>query len=266
MIAARSIFKSATVLALSLTGLAVGHISAQTVLLDTIDDADSFYTTGSTPRMYMGDGFTNNDLASTTTSFQITEFDMFVAAPAAATYTDVVGRIQFWNTANGGTTSATNPAFANAAGDLISVDLGPITFAAGDVDEFDITLNTPVTLIGGAGTNWGFAQNFQGSTAAGTPVADTDNLTSLISSNSEDDYAAGMITTGTNPDYGYYRNANGETNFNFTSGARDLGVDYQGIGIIIFGNEVPEPSAIAAMAVGGLLLGGAVYRKRRQRA
>lgn len=266
MIASRSIAKSAAILALAFTGLAAGRVSANTTLLDTFTGTSLQTFTSSTPHTYMGDGFTNNALPTTTTSFQITGVQMYVVFAAAATYTDVVGRIQFWNTANGGTTSATNPAFANAAGPLITADFGALSPTGTSYQEFSLALSAPITLTGGPGTNWGFAQNFQSSTTAAPTLADDSNLTSLITANSSDEYAAGMITTGTGPAYGYYRNVNSETNFNFTSTARSIsGQDYQGIAIVLIGNVVPEPSSLAALAAGALALGGAAYRKRHQR-
>ena len=162
-------------------------------------------------------------------------------------YNDVVARIQFWNTYNGNST----PVFSNAAGGLVTVDLGPITTAANNIYTINVTLNTPITLLGGPGTNWGFAQNFQGNTGSG--LADTTDLTSLITSNTAGTYAAGQITTGTSPVFGYYRNAGGETDFNFAStDARSLtGLNGQGIGIIIVGHVVgggPTPTPTATPA------------------
>ncbi len=268
MLASR-LFSKSVALAAILSSLALGRASALT-LLDTFNapagTTESYTFTGSTPRTYMGDGFTNNSLPAGTTSFQITSFSFLVVTAAATTYTDVVGRIQFWNTANGGTTSATNPAFANAAGQLITVDLGALTSTANSIYKFDVTLNTPITLTGGSGTNWGFAQNFQGNTGAG--LADDTNLTSVISYNTTSTgYAAGTITTGASPTFGYYRNANSETNFNFTSTSRSLGFNYQGVAIIINGNAVvPEPSSVALASFGGLGMLFALRRMRRRSA
>jgi hypothetical protein len=72
----------------------------------------------------------------------------------------------------------------------------------------------------------------------------TPNLTSLITANSGDTYASGQILTGVDPTYGYLRNASGRTDFNFNpTDARSLGLDYQGVGIIIEGIPDTGPAA-----------------------
>ena len=211
-------------------------------LLDTFTNSDTQTFTGSMPRTYMGDGFTNNTLPGNTASVQVNSFTLYMVAATTTAYTDVVARIQLWNTHNGGAT----PVFSNAAGPLITVDLGPVSTTANTFLTINVTLVTPVTLIGGSGTNWGFAQNFQGNTGGG--LADTPNLTSLITAHSSGTYFVGQITTGTSPAFGYYRNASGRTDFNFdTTDAQSLaGLNAQGIGIIINGNPVsttPTPTA-----------------------
>jgi hypothetical protein len=211
--------------------------------LDTVTDSDTQTFTGSMPRTYMGDGFTNNTLPGGTTSFNITKLTLYMVSQAAQTYTDVVARVQFWNTYNAGNT----PVFTNPTAGPILIDLGPFTSAANTFYTISVTLVTPVTLIGGSGTAWGFAQNFQSNTGAG--LVDDSNLTSLITSNSGDTYASGMILTGADPTFGYYRNASGRTDFNFASSdARSLtGLDYQAVGIIVEGvpNTGPAPTPTA---------------------
>lgn len=229
-------------------GLACSVITpaqAQTTLLDTFTNADGLTFTGSMPRTYMGDAFTNNSLPAGTSSFQITSLTIYLVTEAAAEYTDVVARLQFWNTVS----TASTPVFSSAAGSIITIDLGALSATATTFYSFNITLSTPITLTGGSGHNWGFAQNFRGSTTGGTP-ADDSNLTSLITSNSLGGYAAGQVTTGTSPAQGYYRNASGRTDLNFATGdSRSLtGLNSQGIAIIINGTPVvPEPSTNALL-------------------
>lgn len=235
--------------------------SAQTTLLDTFSNADSFTISGSTPRTYMGNSFTNNSLAMTTGSFQITNISIFLASAAAASYNDIVARLQFWNTVN----SAGTPVFSNAAGSLRTFDLGAASLSANAFYQIDLTLAVPIVLTGGAGHNWGFAINYQGDQGSG--LMDNTNLTSLITySSTGDPYAAGQITNNTSPNYGYYRNASGRTDFNFAStDSRTLGVASQGIAIIISGNELPIPEPSSALLMLGSLpvLGLGLWMRRR---
>ena len=200
-------------------------------MLDTITGADTTTFTGGTPRTYMGDGWTNNTIPVGSTSVKITGLTLYMVSATTQAYTDVVARIQFWNNYNQAATSV----FTNASGALITVDLGPQNLTANTITAIPVTLATPLTLPGGPGTNWGFAQNFQGNTGAG--LGDTTNLTSLITAHSNGLYSTGQITTGTAPAFGYYRNASGRVDFNFNStDARTLaGSNALGIGIVIFG-------------------------------
>lgn len=242
---------------------AIGRLSAQTTLLDTFSSATNFTFSGTEPRTYMGNSFTNNSLPAGTGSFQITSLTIYMASVTATNYTDISARIQFWNTTN----AASTPVFSNAAGPLLTLSLGPLSTMANSFYTFNITLTTPITLTGGSGTNWGFVQNFQGDTGSG--LMDTTNLTSLITYNTNGGYAAGQITNGTAPNQGYYRNASGRTDFNFAStDSRTLSLNSQGIGIIIRGNPipVPEPSSVALLGLSGVGLAVAAFRARRRRA
>jgi hypothetical protein len=193
----------------------------------------------------MGDGWTNNAIPAGTNSVKITGLTLYMVSTTTQAYTDVVARIQFWNNYN----QAATPVFTNPAGPLITADLGPLNLTANSFTAIPVTLATPVILPGGPGTQWGFAQNFQGNTGAG--LADTTNLTSLITAHSNGQYSTGQITTGTGPQFGYYRNVSGRVDFNFDStDMRSLGLNAQGIGIVIFGTAetatpTPTPTGTA---------------------
>ena len=58
---------------------------------------------------------------------------------------------------------------------------------------------------------------------------------------------------------GYYRNANSEVNGNITSPLRTLGYTDQSLGLRIF-SDVPEPTTLALLGAGGVLL---FLRRRR---
>jgi hypothetical protein len=211
-------------------------------LLDTITGADTITFTPSTPHTYMGDGWTNNTIPVGSTSVQITGLTLYMMSTTTQAYTDVVARIQFWSNYNAGAT----PVFTNGSGPLITVDLGPQSLTANTFTAIPVTLATPLILPGGPGMNWGFAQNFQGNTGAG--LVDTTSLTSMITARSNGQYSTGQITTGTAPEFGYYRNASGRVDFNFGSTDRRMltELNAQGIGIVIFGTAqgggTPTPS------------------------
>ena len=216
------------------------------VLLDTYTNATAFSITSSVPHTYMGDGFMNTVLPGGTTYFSIRSYDFFMASIAATAYTDIHARMQFWSTYVQ-TATAVNQ-FSNPAG-FFDVDLGAFTTAASSFYQVTITVLTPFPFFaGGASTQWGYVQNFQGNVGAG--LVDDTNLTSIISScaTCAGVYASGQITTGTAPNYGYYRNASSETNFNFLgTSSRTLGLVTQGIAVIIRGDPhsgaTPTPAA-----------------------
>src|SRR5581483_5709734 len=120
-----------------------------------------------------------------------------------------------------------------------------------------ITLTTPLTI---PGTTIGLTFNYQGSTDGGTTFNNVNSLTSLITYGTPP-------TTGSLVFSGYYRNANTETDGNFTSALRTLGQTNESLGVRIYGiAPVPEPGSMALVgmvAVGG---GAGWWRRRRQKA
>src|SRR5207253_3219020 len=142
-----------------------------------------------------------------------------MVSAAVVAYTDIHARLALWNNY----VAANTPVFTNQAA-FFDVDIGPLTTAANSFYTVQVTVLTPYPfLVGGAGTQWGFAQNFQGNTGGG--LMDDSNLTSTITYNHTGGvYPAGQVTVGTAPVYGYYRNASARTDFNFAStDARNLG-------------------------------------------
>jgi hypothetical protein len=236
----------------------VSRAGAQTTLLDTFTNAQTVTFTGGEPRTYMGHAFQNNSLPAGTTSFQVTSLTVYMVSVAAVNYTDILARIQLWNTYNGTTT----PVYSNAAGPLITANLGPLNTTATTFYSFTINLATPITLVGGAGSTWGFAQNFQGNT--GTGFADTTNLTSLITYGTAG-YAAGNNATGTGPNFAYFRNASGRTDFNFAStDSRTLSQPNQGIAIQLRGTAVPEPATNVLLLMGAGVASLVAWQRRRR--
>ncbi len=246
--------------------LAVSAVSqlGATTLLDTSTNATNFTFTGSTPRTYMGDGFTNSSLTPQS-QFVVTDISVFLVSATAQAYTDVLARIQFYNSYDPNAASV----FSSPAGPLLTIDLGAQTFSANTIYQFNITLSSTQSFTL-SGNNLGFVQNFQGG-IGGVAPSDTTNLTSLITYNTTTSgYAAGQVTTGASPTFGYYRNASGRTDFNFANtDSRSLataGANYQAIGIIVNGTliaGVPEPSTWAMMATGGVSLLAMLRIRRR---
>lgn len=210
------------------------------VLLDTFTGADFLRRLDCcSPRTYMGNGWANTALPIDTTSITVTGFTLYIGPLQNQSYANVSARIKLWNTYNG----PNNPIFSNGSS-VVVTDLGPRTFFAHTTVAVNITLQTPITLIGGRGTGLGFGQNFQAN------GADTNDLTSVVASRNAGTYPVGqVISPGTSPKYGYYRNQSGRTDFNFSttdgfffSSGNELA---QGVAIIIYGTvntgEPPPP-------------------------
>lgn len=217
----------------------------------------NFSATGSTPNTFMGDGYIL--LAGTT---NITGFDLFPANLSGTNFNALQLTIYVWDNVNTGTVNAATPAFSNLLATYTLTSTG--TFNTGSYYPFQsaspgvtpgITLGTPLTL---ADTTIGLTFNYQGSTDGGATYANVNSLTSLIT-------YTDAPTVGSNVFNGYYRNANSETNGNFTSSLRSLGLTNQSLGVRVYGTVVPEPSTwvLIASATGVLLVMG---RKRLAKA
>lgn len=162
-----------------------------------------FTTTTGVPRAYIG-GAAN--ITGAGPQVDITSIDVFMAATAAVTFTNVRARIQLWDTY----AAAATPIYSAPAGVLITADTGPITTTANTVTTLTITLPAPLRL--NSLTGKGFAVNFQGDTGAG--LADDPNLTTPLAING----AQAVGTSAVGGGNGFYRNASGRTDFNFVPG------------------------------------------------
>jgi MYXO-CTERM domain-containing protein len=211
-------------------------------------------STSSTPNTFMGDGYTL--LAGTTA---ITGFDLFPANQSGLTFTGLKINVFVWGTVNTGTVSAAAPAFSNLLGSYSANTTG--SFASG---FFFPIQGTPAGTMAGfqlasplniASTTIGLTVNYQGTTD-GINYSNVNSLTSLIT------YGV-PATMGSQVFNGYYRNANGENDGNFTSSLRGLGQSNQSLGLRVYGtvSAVPEASTwlMMLMGVGAL----ALLRKRR---
>lgn len=161
-----------------------------------------FTTTTGSPRTFIG-GAANIDGAGP--QVDITSMDVFLAATAAANYTNIRARVQLWDTY----AQASNPVFSDAAGTVIEADIGPLEAVANTV--YTITINLATAQRLNSLNAKGFTVSFQGDT--GTGLATADALTTALSVN-------GAQTVGTNAaggGNGFYRNVGNQTTFNFQS-------------------------------------------------
>lgn len=161
-----------------------------------------FTTTTGSPRTFIG-GAAN--IAGPGPQVDVTSMDLFLASTAAASYTNIRARVQFWDTY----AQASDPVFSNAAGTILEADIGPLEALANNV--YTITLNLPSPLRLNSLNGKGFAVSFQGDTGAG--LATTDNLTTALSVNGPQTVGTSAAGAGN----GFYRNVANQATFNFAT-------------------------------------------------
>jgi hypothetical protein len=238
----------------SIAAAVLGMLSAATTRAAVVFDNMSIFeagntnshvtSTGSTPNTFMGDGYV---LAAGTTA--ITGFDLYPVNLSGTSYTGLKLNIYVWGTVNTGTVNATTPAFGNLLGSYTFTETGSFTtgfyfpLESGTPGTPGIALSTPLAI---SSTTIGVSLNFQGTTD-GVNYASINSLTSLIQ------YGTAP-TVGSQMFNGYYRNANSEVDGNFTSTLRSLGQTNQSLGLRIYGTSVPEPTTLALLGAGGVLL------------
>ena len=240
---------------LAATALTLGAAAASKAAL-VFDNVSNFRnaaagasgtSTGTTPNTFMGDGYT---LLSGTTS--ITGFDLYPVNNSGTAFAALRLTIYVWGTVNTtGTVSATTPAFSNLLASYTVTSTITGGFANGTYLAYEsatpgvnpgLALGAPLVPTG---NTVGLTFAYQGSTD-GTNFASVNSLTSLITYGTP-------ATVGSNVFNGYYRNANSETDGNFTSALRSLGVTNQGLAVRVYGNVVPEPGTWALLAAGGVV-------------
>ena len=177
---------------------------AQSVVYDGRSGAVVDYTTAA-PRTFMGQAF---DIADPGGPPAIASIHLAVIAATAVNYSNTMLRVQLWDTFN-----ATNsPVFSNPVGSLQDLITGPISASGAAYWTFTLNFTAPIALTGltghGLTVNW-----LSDPTGTGTFALDT-NLTAALRGSGSANVNPG---TNSNPSSGYYRNASGETDFNFQS-------------------------------------------------
>jgi len=217
---------------------------AGTVVFDNFTGR-TLSSTSSTPNTFMGDGYVL--LAGTT---NISEIAYFPVNLSGTSFTGIQTTFYFWDTVNTGTVNAGSPAFGNLLGTYTDTVAG--SFASGFYYPLDYVLPAPLSI---ADTTIGLTMNVQGTTN-GITYNSVNNLTDPIL------YGASGPSVGSNVFNGYFRNANSETDGNFTSATRSIGQPNQSIGFILYTSSqaVPEPGS--PLLLGGGIAVLAFFRRR----
>lgn len=221
--------------------LAVRRPAAETLVVDFTSAITEGNVTAATPRTYMGQAF---NAANPGGALKITRIELVMASLAAVNYTDIIVNVQLWDSYN----AASTPVFAGPTGGVLSFSSGPFNAAADTLYFISLPLPVPVSLS--SLTNKGIVVNYRGNTGSG--YSSTDNLTSGLRGGAAPPYAIGSVPQLAAPEFGYYRNASGRTDFNFNStDARALnGVVNNGLLIKIFADptigatNTPSPTQV----------------------
>ena len=236
-------FASAFVASLSACAAASADIVFNNVIAPPGGTAPSYTASGSNPNTFMGGRY---QLAAGTNRIDMITVTAANLTASAVTY--LRATVYVWDNINTGTVTATDPAFSGLLGTYSAdFNLTSTPLATGTFDLFEVSMGKSGLNI--ADTLLGITVNLQASTD-GVTYSSIQALTSIIT------YGVPAFV-GSNPANGFYRNAAGESNGNFNSGLRTLGLTNQNIGLIIEG--VPAPGALALLGVAGL----AGSRRRR---
>jgi hypothetical protein len=230
-------------------------LAATALVYDGITGAALSFT-GSTPRTFMGQGFSVADPGG---PVQISSMTIVLVAGAAVNYVNTRINVEFWDSYD--STAASGSVFSSPLG-INAFTTGPLTTAGATALSFTLTFATPIALTGLV--NHGLAVNWQSDAAGtGTFINDTLLTEGLRTTGSANINPGANVTPGS----GYYRNVSGATNFNFLgSDARVLsGVTNGGLAFTLTSvSAVPEPGS-AGMWLAGLAFAGACAARSRRR-
>jgi hypothetical protein len=186
--------------------------SVAALVYDAFTNATTLTTTTGSPRTYMGTPFTVAPAGSLVT---VSGARVYLASTAAQSYSNGLAiRVQFWDGFDGSSASAI---FSTPVSTVQTATVpGPVTLTLNSFTPIDLTFAPPIVLNGSV--NNGIDINFQGDNGAG--LASIDTLTSLICAvptPGPHTLAVGsFVASGTwvSPQFGFYRNAANQTNFN----------------------------------------------------
>lgn len=210
---------------------ALCQLTVQTPQAPTLFDSftgATLTTVGTAPHTFMGMPFA---LAARggASNIKVRSGTVYLIPTTTASYVNVRANITFWGAASGATSGA-GPAFSNALGSY-AFNLGALSAVANQTYPLNFTLPAAITFPGQIG---GVTVNWQGDTGSG--LVSTDNLESAIRSGGI--LTDGSLNLGTANTFGYYRNASGEVDGNFTGDDfKTLGAGLnQGLALRLFGS------------------------------
>jgi len=220
-IARPNLVQGATLSAINSDGVAGVDRSPQgsaVTIFDSFTGAATLTTTTGSPRTFIGSSLTVDP--GTGTDVAVHEATVFLAATATQTFSNgLVINMQLWDDFDGSSATAV---FANPSGGVQTFTVpGPITLTANTFTQINVIFAVPLTMTG---LNIGLDINYQGDNGAGP--ASTDNLTNLLRAQAEP--GSGLLAVGSftasgtfvGPDWGFYRNAGNQTNFNHPNSDR----------------------------------------------
>lgn len=239
-------------------------------------DPNNIYLVNDTPRTFMGQAYNAADPfgAASTGRIEITRIQFVLINATGIRYEDVRANLAFYINSTG-QTGGTNDVMAGLLGGGIQ------TFSIGENSAdllIDKTFDTPIQLLAndvGKLNNLGLTISFEGKLDAVSGYATTDNLTTAFTFGETNPITIGSNAVGVSPNYGYYRNESGKTDYNFVGTDAENNSDVPGepgpnsvLAFRLFGQQiaaVPEPSTISLFALAGVTAGGGALARRRRR-
>lgn len=202
----------------------------EVTVLDTVTGATCTYT-NATPRTYLGLPIR---VADPGVPLAITSMEAHFVSVTGQSYDDVRIRVQFWERLNGGL----SPAFLSQAGETQEVSIGARQFITRNAYAETIQFAHPITFV--ETSDHAFAINIQG--LQNGVYADSDALTPCLRLGTP--FAVGSVALAP-IDYGYYRNRNAETDFNFSQSVSTMG-SYSAIMVKLYAqSSAPTPTPTA---------------------